>query len=101
MVESETPFLDFYKECMKNGIMHRAVGAKTDGGLCSTVVGPTELFRLMVPTNINGEPDYDEIGYWGAGDDYEDWTDIYKRQWLFTPLRQTIVLFCAAMNNEL
>jgi hypothetical protein len=38
-------------------------------------------------------------GYWASGLDQSDW--IYNKSEKYTPLRQTIVLLMAAMNDEL
>lgn len=65
-------------------------------GLCFAF-GGDRLFERMEPTG----KDYDDIdlerdhcGYWGSGESG-------SLRWQFTPLRQNIVLFMAAMNGEL
>jgi hypothetical protein len=77
-------YLKFYKECMKSGRM-------PDAGLCF-VFGNDDLFNSMFAYQM-------ECFYWGYNG-----TDKYNRNkvaFTFTPMRQTIVLFLAAMNNEL
>ena len=86
-----TPYLDFYYHCMKTGLM-------PTWGLCNKFKH-CELFKLIDPEVGHN------ITYWGfelpwpkkaANPNYMD-----EVRFSFTPLRQTIVLFLAAMNNEL
>lgn len=74
-------------------------------GLCSSLNDEDVLFKII-------SPDYNDLarlraeglftGYWGSGISFREAvsTDI-DLQFDFTPLRQTIVLFMAAMNREL
>jgi hypothetical protein len=92
MKKKPTPFLDLYKKWGKTGKM-------TDEGLCFAL--PKDLFRSEVFELIEPTED-DDIYlrkrklprfYWGRGSfEYGDGD--------FTPLRQTIMLFCAALNGE-
>lgn len=96
--------LDFYFDCMNSGILPTT-------GLCHCAEKSqyidAELFELFKPT----EGDYEALckegvvlrdcgeGYWAAGAKMDDIRS--NRAYGFTPLRQTIILFMAAINNEL
>ncbi len=91
--------LQFYMDCMKRGVM-------PNSGLCINTVdlgGPLseELFRLFIPTDDElfalAKKGY-STSYWGLGVITNDYDILYDA---FSPLRQTIVLFMAAINNEL
>jgi len=82
-------YLPFYYECIETGYIPRL-------GLCS-IFGIDQSFRLLCPTS----DDYDQLQedglpmvYWGKGGWEYSASD-------FSPLRQNIVLFMAAMNGEL
>jgi len=89
-------YLECYKEWMEKGEMPKR-------GLCNSL--PEELrvlvaFDLVKPT----EHDMDNLRseglsgwFWASG---LSWDELYKDV-PFTPLRQTILLLCAAMNDEL
>jgi hypothetical protein len=86
-MKKKIPFLDFYNECHESNFCPF---------LCHYYGGNT-TFRLFIPNAeelrqhvIEGHP----IFAWGC--DGED-----SRSGEFTQLRQNIVLFCAAINNEL
>jgi len=66
------------------------------GGLCNTEIGEDAL-ELFYPTERDWFDYSIGTSFWAAGLDFFDCNRIYK----FTPLRQTIVLFLAAMNDEL
>lgn len=94
-MKSKTPFLDFYEYYMYSGKI-------PDCGLCNSLddLNPLSLFA----------PDTTEIpnidireGYWAYNGENELDTSVAQdvRAYTFTPLRQTIVLFCACINNEL
>jgi hypothetical protein len=98
-----TPFLDFYKQSMKSGFMPMT---SETGGLCYTAPLSNErnnLVELFEPYNTDSK--YGFSGYNGEGLYCENWTvhGIPEKQlrYGFSPLRQTIVLFCACINNEL
>ena len=84
-------YLSYYEEWAKEGRM-------PNSGLCQ-IFGYDPLFTLMTPS----EEDFEEMEnkrlptiFWGKGD--------YDDRWInggFSPLRQNIVLFMAAMNGEL
>lgn len=80
-------YLPLYEKWMETGRIPCVVGVETIGGLCS-IFHDDKLFKLMEPVPY-------KAGYWGDdvnyGCDYDT----------FTPLRQTIVLFLAAMAGEL
>ena len=84
-------YLSFYKKCIKTGRMPHL-------GLCSNFLGDERL-DLFEPTTKDLKSLRKEglsILYWGAG------LPPYPGSGTsFTPLRQTIVLFMAAMNGEL
>lgn len=89
----ETPFLDFYFECMRTGLLPR-------NGLCWSLGNHIEFVELFNP---GWPPDEMQMGYvWG----FDGTRRVYSQYDFdgnrkFTPLRQTIVLFCAAINGEL
>lgn len=73
------------------------------GGLCRNFPIHDSLFHLMVPTEC-------PTGYWGYWNEFYEhpvFTHDVDRElaqkliYDFNPLRQNIVLFMAAMNNEL
>lgn len=94
-MKKKTPFLDFYNRCVESREIPSC-------GLCHS-------FNDMNPLPIF-EPTYTEIpnedvrrGYWGYNGEnvLDESVSSNYRAYTFTPLRQTIVLFCAAINNEL
>ena len=82
-------YLDLYKRWVEDGYM-------LCPGLCTAFGGDT-IFGVMCPTSADIlELKYEGCTtmYWGS----DDWSNkIYE----FTELRQTIVLFMAALNDEL
>jgi hypothetical protein len=77
--------LRFYMNCMKNGEMPRA-------GLCACAWNDylmEESLMLFKPDDAG------MFSYWGS--EKKGYDECYT----FTKLRQTIVLFLAAINNEL
>jgi hypothetical protein len=88
-------YLPLYYKWMETGSMNHLYDWTHDG-LCAAIMvefGMDEMRRmkgLFIPDSVA-----DEGFYWGSGFCYNDMRGI------FTPLRQTIVLFLAAMNNEL
>ena len=85
--------LDFYYQCMEVGKMPY-YETPSRGGLCSMSekrVIDKELLNLF---NNN----FSVLHYWADG---REKVNPYDDPYAFTPLRQTIVLFMAAMNNEL
>jgi hypothetical protein len=93
-------FLKFFKEYFGYDL--------PDNGLCFSKwhmrlhSEQLQLFDLMIPSGGDSD-DLDKEGldsaYWGSGlpVTYRKWERMYS----FTPLRQTIVLLLAAMNDEL
>lgn len=85
-------YLKFYYKAIKSGRM------PTDG-LCRAFDLTPEGCYFTLPRHLGlFEPTMPGATYWGSGDETEG---TYEQYFTFTPLRQTIVLFCAAMNNEL
>jgi len=77
-------------------------GILPDEGLCSCLNPEydNKLFDLIKPTfenEIQLNADNLSVAYWGSGLYWDDPRKLYA----FTELRQTIVLFLAAMNGEL
>lgn len=64
-----------------------------DGGLCGSSIGKSKLFELFIDDTGNGG------GYWAYDEGWDK--DLHYCERGFTPLRQTIVLFLAAMHGEL
>lgn len=96
--------LNFYKRCMATGMLPiDSLGdsiyefghhGDNNGGLCGCAdAGLIDRNVLLMFEPDTGEP------YWGLGD-YE-YSSLKETRLRFTPLRQTIVLFMAAINNEL
>jgi hypothetical protein len=99
--KKETPFLDFYKECMTKGRLYGS-------GLCGCFFWDYkelyDMVQLFRPTTADALEYHRVVGYdshlafmeeFWAADSIDDM--FYG----FGPTRQTIVLFCAAMNDEL
>jgi hypothetical protein len=84
--------LQFYMDCMKNECRMPYIKGKYYGGLCSIAnrnVIDKSLFRLFAYSQ-------NDFKYWASEDDRP-----YSDRFVFTGLRQTIVLFMACLNNEL
>lgn len=98
-IKKETKHLDFYKKCMETG----RVETDFSTGLCGAASGKqidSDLLNLFEPTREERNELADEgisSGWWASGLPSESG----KKYSSFTPLRQTIVLFMAAINNEL
>jgi hypothetical protein len=93
-------YLDFYKKCMDDG-SRLPWWSETErcNGLCPAFYmymddGFAELKSLFEPELPEGEEENDINRFWGSGDPSS------PRMTEFTSLRQNIVLFLAAMNNE-
>lgn len=88
--------LKFYKQCMETGeLPQESTAGWYFGGLCgcaSVGLVSQEIFDLFLPTQYGYM-----AGYWAVGNSEDLDVMIHG----FTPLRQTIVLFMAAINNEL
>jgi hypothetical protein len=84
------PHLEFYKKCCKDGQMEM-------DGLCSHFFFDEDLdchtFELLKPI--------DGVGYWGFSGRNGLYNNDRDRWYEFTPLRQNIILFIAAINEEL
>lgn len=94
MKKNKPYYLKYYKKFLKAGRL-------PDKGLCNAIPGIFEdETKIMEPTNdeiLILRYDNLSCDYWASGLHYEDSMKYHT----FTPLRQTIVLFCAAINNEL
>lgn len=87
-------YLSLYYEWTAKGEIPYVEAKRTEGGLCSIFPGNKKFNKL--------QPDeYDNCGYWGYGKIITRSTSDYDIARKFTPLRQNIVLFMAAMNGEL
>lgn len=90
-MKKETPFLDFYFKYIKSGKI-------PEWGLCSCFGNENHLLRLFEPyTGAN------RALYWAYDGMETDDMDLSndERHYEFTAMRQTVVLFCAAINGEL
>lgn len=89
-------YLKFYKKCMETGEL-------PSEGLCSCL--PEEAIDLIAPSGEEEDTLHTEGKpwlYWGYGKTWKTagrTSDLVPRT--FTPLRQTLVLLLAAINNEL
>jgi hypothetical protein len=84
-------YLRFYIDCMQCNSMPK-------DGLCNSLAD--DLLVLFEPTEQDAMELTEEgksVVYWGSGCTKENPQRWYK----FSTLRQTIVLFMAAINNEL
>ena len=90
---------------METGSIEDEAVYVSNAGLCYSIIGRTpemQLFRIRDDGSFR-------FGYWGFnGEELIDHGmshigGVPRKHVLysFTPLRQTIVLFCAALNNEL
>ena len=91
-------YLPLYYEWMKKGLL-------PSHGLCHSLDEfrhPTKFFWLLTPDEEFSD---DTAMYWGfIGEKYTEKyykSDDVDKLFKFTPLRQNIVLFMAAMNGEL
>jgi hypothetical protein len=91
--------LQFYKDCMKRGLLPKSglcINTEDSGGPLSE-----ELLHLFIPTEdelIKLAEKGHSTSYWGSGVITNDYDILYDE---FSPLRQTIVLLMACLNNEL
>jgi hypothetical protein len=110
------PFLSFYEDSMES--YERMYDKRDDvdfdfcSGLCDrfdyirTRETERKIFRMVSPT-VYDIDDLEKEGYsvntWASGVPCrrEDGDYQYDTYYKFTPLRQTIVLLCAAINDEL
>jgi len=85
-------YLKFHFDCLESGVL-------PSDGLCNSLLGNS--IQLFEPTDLDFKRLFKEglpVAYWGCGCRYGS---LYERAYKYTPLRQTIVLFLAAMNGEL
>lgn len=86
-------YLKFYKKCVKTGKIPK-------NGLCECL--PQKSIDLISPSSedlVILEEEELLTGYWGSGLRYYNLP--HDKAYKFTPLRQTLVLLLAAINNEL
>lgn len=92
--KKDTPFMDLYFTWMKDGKL-------PDAGLCNSVPASCkESVLLFEPSDeIKDELERNDLafGFWG----YEGHVGDVEKRLSFGDFRQTIVLFCAAINSEL
>lgn len=94
--------LAFYEECMETGNLKYG-NSRIGSGLCQSARDgyiDSALLSRFVPTEEDEDfldAEHLSTGWWGSGLDWQD----SKKYTSFTPLRQTIVLFMAAINGEL
>jgi hypothetical protein len=98
--------LEFYKQCMQTGYMpNEWHGFGT--GLCGAADHQQidkDILNLFSPTKEDMYRLWDHglsTGWWGYEGDAWDYASWPERSFGFTTLRQTIVLFMAAINDEL
>lgn len=97
-MKKKKKYLPLYYEWMESGEL------PMDGLCYSFVAKRVHCKRQLSMMSPYGDLD-DSYGYWGASDingeslTYDDF--MKQRANYFCPLRQTIVLFLAAMNDEL
>lgn len=101
--------LDYYYSCMETGVLKGKItrwGSSNTNGLCNEDIDQ-RLLALFEPTEEDvreyklGDRDSNTgiNGWWGAG--LSESADNYTLESVFSPLRQTIVLFIAAMKGQL
>lgn len=99
-MKKNTPFLEFYNNCIENKTM-------PSDGLCNSIgqLKNNRAFELITPNDEELAVLSDEGKspvYWGYeipnGSKKYSQVEKYVK---FTPLRQNIILLCAAINNEL
>jgi hypothetical protein len=100
IVGTKNKHLAYYEKCMESGTLQSFQGG-IPNGLCNDYFIDQEILRLFLPTLQDYEK-LEEQGlcgeYWASGLPVDTDLTIHSA---FTPLRQTIVLFMAAINGEL
>jgi hypothetical protein len=91
-------FLELHNECTTNRKLPKILGRRSFG-LCESVLSISDnslrdTLKLFEPTEENMTEYGVEPVYWASGDQYQ-------RYHKYTDLRETIILFCAAINEEL
>jgi len=93
MPRNKPYYLKYYREWMKAGRLPKK-------GLCnSTKYRDRVLLNLFAPYDNK----WRNLFYWGFNGNLkiDHGHDTQERRYSFSPIRQTIVLLMAAMNNEL
>lgn len=94
-------YLGLYKKWAKTGKLEDSPhDARGQGGLCNTVIG-REALEIFEPDNEYMVRYTVDTVYWGHGHNNKSFIELKELAYDFTPLRQTIVLLLAAMNDEL
>lgn len=88
--------LQFYMDCMKLEARMPYLLSSYQGGLCSMA----ECNLISKKLFVLFSEDQESYSYWADGQTTKI-HDCFDRRSQFTELRQTIVLFMAAINNEL
>ena len=92
MKKKNNYFLDLHKKWMETGKL-------PSGGLCNSIKGHYLIFSLVAADDDERCQLLDEgfdYTYWGSGLKMNHKDEEYK----YTPLRQTIVLFCHEILNS-
>lgn len=93
-------YLPLYYECMETGRLPLRDDLYDPNGLCCVGSVNQKSLKLFTPTSQDEKQLSLEglcSSWWASGLS----VDSSELGWSFTPLRQTIVLFLAAMNDEL
>ena len=106
---NKTNHLEYYKECLETGLLkgQNICGIyHSTNGLCNEPYIDQELLELFRPDKEDiktfklRDDDIGPHGWWGV-DDLPDNEKTEILEAIFSPLRQTIVLFIAAMKDQL
>lgn len=101
-LKKKTPYLDFYNKTMKKGKMECLGLCNSLKNITITEVDYLYLFNPITEDKINCIGRGESWVYWAYGEKVSNTkANRERREHDFTPLRQTIVLLIAAMNNEL
>jgi hypothetical protein len=97
--------INFYYQCMGTGYLpNKSSGDNT--GLCGAAIHgqiSKSLLNLFEPTSNEADeliPNYSSTGWWGYEGNIFDCSHNEDRNYKFTTLRQTIILFMACMAGE-
>ena len=85
-------YLELYKRWAKNGEIPLCIDSGLCGGLCGSILYKDHEFRELFASGQS------KFTYWAMGFNCKS---EYEVMFDFNPIRQNIVLFLAAMNNEL
>lgn len=95
-MQHDNYFLDIHNSLLEKGKL-------PDYGLCGTINQHNDVFGLFSPSS----QDFNELrreglddDYWASGLKYTFSTDNTPQAFAYTPLRQTIILFCHEILNS-